>query len=507
MTLNQAVELLKNIGEAHYQLKKVGYGEIHQIEEFIKNDSSFPVMWISNTNATIKNNTKEYLFTLLFFDLVNQTIDFDNTREIHSDCLQIASDVVAVLKNESEYFNVKNEILIEFFSDEISAENLAGVKVDVLIEFDHNNNYCNIPIDELVFNVFNNIGGGEFGGGTGKLNCEDLIECETISTIKADIENLEENTTGDITTINNKITTINEILILMNDIINNLNDSLITAAQINTLNQQINTINQTISNIEGEVDNVNDQISTLGARADKIDSDIQIIEENIDGLELTLSTLSTETDSSLNEFNDRLTVVEDEVVVINDQIVTLGARTNKIDEDMVELEESVTNLSTEFNDRLTVVEDDTTELFTLNTTLATDVAAIDESLTKLNEDIQLLAVLAQELNQLSTVVDGQVLQLESTTFQLSTLESTVQNSLTFENIYLNFTEIEPFIYKTPYPFKINSFSVNNSVVPTITVNNQPYTLGSIIYLYDEVKVEVSGVAFIILNTEKINLEI
>jgi hypothetical protein len=73
-----------------------------------------------------------------------------------------------------------------------------------------------------------------------------------------------------------------------------------------------------------------------------------------------------------------------------------------------------------------------------------------------------------------------------------------------EELYLNFIDVEPFIYVAPYPIKITSFTKNNAATVTFKVNGQPYQFESTINKFDELKVEVSVKTFVTLSTENLN---
>jgi hypothetical protein len=70
-------------------------------------------------------------------------------------------------------------------------------------------------------------------------------------------------------------------------------------------------------------------------------------------------------------------------------------------------------------------------------------------------------------------------------------------------IYVNFIDVEPFLYTAPFTFKINSIVDADTTGYSILLNDAPYVIGSTITQYDKIKITVLTVGFLTLNSEEI----
>lgn len=142
MTLNNIKGLFENIASSHYNIEGFGFGNIFEINGEIKPGLTFPLLWLVPRSATTTENTQQRSLGLMIVDRVKK--DKSNRDEVWSDTEQTINDVIKILKNESDDYNLVNEPEITYF-DEQHADWVAGCQVDIVLESDFNNNYCDIP--------------------------------------------------------------------------------------------------------------------------------------------------------------------------------------------------------------------------------------------------------------------------------------------------------------------------------------------------------------------------
>jgi hypothetical protein len=70
-------------------------------------------------------------------------------------------------------------------------------------------------------------------------------------------------------------------------------------------------------------------------------------------------------------------------------------------------------------------------------------------------------------------------------------------------LYVNFVDVETFLYTAPFDFKINSIVDADTTGYSILLNDLPYTIGATITQYDKIKITVLTVGFLTLNSEAI----
>ena len=269
LSYNQINELFNQVAIAHYQIKRFGSGELSEadINKFISDNQEYPVLWMTPVSVTTNSNVLLYSLNLLVFDLVNK--DKDNEQEVLSDCLQIALDVVRILRYGNAEFNIVTEPNISPFAGRYS-DWVAGWSLEIELEVDIQSNNCDIPYEgldltqvlqsfvaegepgfqcidlegcELIINLQedvatalgNDITGGTYnsgttnltltkldgsqiiitgitsGGGSGDFNCDELADCAVITGLTGDVSTLITNVntiSGDVTTIQGDITTL-----------------------------------------------------------------------------------------------------------------------------------------------------------------------------------------------------------------------------------------------------------------------------------------------------------
>lgn len=140
-TLNQVVQTIKEIAEAHEQINTVYFGNLPYFLSH-GSDNKYPAMFYDLTGSNISGNTLTLNFSLYFMDrmLAEQT----NELEVQSDQLSIAQDIIAQLKWNEFEFDVQSSISIQFFQED-TPDLLAGVKADVSLDLPFTADRCVVP--------------------------------------------------------------------------------------------------------------------------------------------------------------------------------------------------------------------------------------------------------------------------------------------------------------------------------------------------------------------------
>ena len=186
LSYNQIIELFEVISEAHYQIKRFGAGELSEadLNKYISENSTYPVFWATPVSVQSNQNTINYAFNLLFFDIVKK--DKNNEQEVLSDTLQIALDVFRILKLESSEFTIDGEPTISPFAGRYS-EWVAGWSMELNIQVLFQDNLCDIPYEGLnLTQLLQNF----IGGGINAFGCDDLQSCIDIINIQNNLSSL-----------------------------------------------------------------------------------------------------------------------------------------------------------------------------------------------------------------------------------------------------------------------------------------------------------------------------
>lgn len=117
VTLNEILDLFKQVSVNHYQLNDFGYGPTSEIGT--SRQMEFPYLWITHqTDSYIRLNNKtiipEIKMTLIVADQINDQsnyedingLDSNNGQEISSDCFQIIQDIITYINNNQNFRNL-----------------------------------------------------------------------------------------------------------------------------------------------------------------------------------------------------------------------------------------------------------------------------------------------------------------------------------------------------------------------------------------------------------------
>ena len=91
-TYNQIINVFNDIADNNVYVKRFGSGEINDFEVFGPNTAEYPYLWVVPQGAIINENTINYTFRVMAFDIDNT--DDSLQQEILSDTLRILIDVI-----------------------------------------------------------------------------------------------------------------------------------------------------------------------------------------------------------------------------------------------------------------------------------------------------------------------------------------------------------------------------------------------------------------------------
>lgn len=184
MTINQLKELFKSIGTSHYFIKTTEYGDVPSKAEANTESTVYPAFYQVLDTSTQLSNTIQRTFTLIVCDLVFP--GHENLDEVHSDTEQTLSDIIKILRQESEYYDVIGDPVITPFKDRYG-DAVAGHEATVVIETTYNDAFCDIPSDTFGYPGQTGTNGIPFPP---QFDCDSLASCSIIQGIQTDITTL-----------------------------------------------------------------------------------------------------------------------------------------------------------------------------------------------------------------------------------------------------------------------------------------------------------------------------
>jgi len=153
-TLNQMVDVFRDIANRHQQLKGFGFGDFADVGK--SKNLVYPFLWVNvipSQNISLK--TVDYNFRLIVFDKVSQPKDNDrgdestNGLEVLSDTMSIIRDIILLLRYDKYYrnanINLTNNPGLSPAKDAFDSR-VNGWFTDINLQVPSNYNTCDIPI-------------------------------------------------------------------------------------------------------------------------------------------------------------------------------------------------------------------------------------------------------------------------------------------------------------------------------------------------------------------------
>jgi hypothetical protein len=140
-TLNQIIQVLESISNAHKQIQSFGFGQEWDVAA---SAVQYPLMYVVPQQSSVADKVMSMKLSLLFMDLVNK--DDSNKQEILSDTLQIAMDVLAQLKllPYEDLFDLDRNVTLTDFCEKYDDE-VSGYKMDITLNISMLYDQCAVP--------------------------------------------------------------------------------------------------------------------------------------------------------------------------------------------------------------------------------------------------------------------------------------------------------------------------------------------------------------------------
>lgn len=186
MTLNQLKALFVSIGNAHFFIKSIEYGLPPSKVEAITDETIYPALYVVHEDSVQLTNTVQRTFKLIVCDLVNT--DKSNHDEVESDTEQTLSDIIKILRQESDEYDVVGEPTITPFKDRYG-DAVSGNEATVVIETLYNSGFCDIPSNIFGYpGVTSNI-----GTPLNIFDCNSLSSCSSFTSLQNTVASLSTN--------------------------------------------------------------------------------------------------------------------------------------------------------------------------------------------------------------------------------------------------------------------------------------------------------------------------
>lgn len=140
LTLNQTVKLIREIAQSHNQINTIYFGDIWEF--LAQPDNVYPAMFFSLTGSSIAGKNLAMDFSLFFLD--RQLQDETNETDVLSDQLLIGQDVYSMMRYPKFDWKLEENVAIDFFTEN-EKDYLAGVKLDITINYPMMTDRCQVP--------------------------------------------------------------------------------------------------------------------------------------------------------------------------------------------------------------------------------------------------------------------------------------------------------------------------------------------------------------------------
>lgn len=150
VTYNVVIDRLAAYAQGHLLLKAFTHGTLSKMVEALEEDD-YPLMHVTPASVSYQAGERSFTLDVVFADIPRMVEDREEyEREIISDCIQLAEDLLAEIRNGGVIFgrDVTLEENIEvtpFIAD--YAHTLTGVTLSITLNFPYNWSACDIPAD------------------------------------------------------------------------------------------------------------------------------------------------------------------------------------------------------------------------------------------------------------------------------------------------------------------------------------------------------------------------
>jgi hypothetical protein len=193
VTYNVLIERFKAFADGHYKIERFSHGQIDVTD--IDKEQRFPWMHVVPVSIQPSNGSRSFALDVVFADMprdIESKTEYQ--RESLSDCIQLAEDLLAEIKNGNVIFGedvtLEEGSAVQPFMEEYTHV-LTGVTLSLTMTFPWNWNACDIPAD---WSAGGGSGGG--GGGGGALL---VLQVNDVDNVLQNILNITEGTNMTIT--------------------------------------------------------------------------------------------------------------------------------------------------------------------------------------------------------------------------------------------------------------------------------------------------------------------
>jgi hypothetical protein len=193
ISYNVLIERMRVFASGHFLIKGFTHGHPSNID--IEKDLQFPWMHVYPVEVEPRAGSRLYSFIITFADLPrDKETPAEYEREVISDCIKLAEDLIAEIQNGLTLFGPTVELegspSIEVFIQEYS-QTLTGVNLALTLSVPWDWNACDIPADWTV--------GGSGSGGTGSGGSGVILETNGVLNGDQTLLNLQQGTNVTIT--------------------------------------------------------------------------------------------------------------------------------------------------------------------------------------------------------------------------------------------------------------------------------------------------------------------
>ena len=140
-TYNNVIDALKLIGDKHLMIKKTETGDLWDMD--LEKNTKYPLYFINPESVSASTNTLTMTFQIFICDMVKT--DTTNEQEVLSDTLQIALDIITLIKEEQyDGLYTQEDFNLEPFTERFDNA-LSGWVFTLPIEVENDYQTCDIP--------------------------------------------------------------------------------------------------------------------------------------------------------------------------------------------------------------------------------------------------------------------------------------------------------------------------------------------------------------------------
>lgn len=147
LTINQHIKIFNEFADAHLQIKSFNYGDLSRID--LDKNINYPQFWLQMNKISVEEGEQRIEFRFIFVDCPKDDLQ-RGEKEIQSDMMQIALDLLSVIKNGplNSIYEIENIGQIYPFVERYQ-NNLSGVYLDVILTVKYTFDACNLPIENF----------------------------------------------------------------------------------------------------------------------------------------------------------------------------------------------------------------------------------------------------------------------------------------------------------------------------------------------------------------------